>query len=260
MDLAPLPITFMSWLNFIAPDKESNLHSQTYRAVLKDKVRFELRKEGKENPSLQEEIEKLKEMYDGKVEEILWASYLVDALDADRFQEISDSWEAYKVVYGESESWKTIQAYKAKKAKLAQGAQAPDFQLKSATGNWLQLDDFEGKLLYIDFWASWCKPCLEEAEASQEIREHFAEEEDFEMIFISLDESEDRWENSRDKMNPKAIHLFAGGWESSIRSAYQIRGIPRYLLISPKGEIISADAPRPSNYQLLVKQIEAALE
>ena len=260
MDLAPLPITFMSWLNFIPADEASNLDSKTYRAVLKDKVRYELRKAGKESPSLEEEIEKLKEMYEGKVEEILWASYLVDALDADRFEEITASWEAYKAEYGESESWEIIRAYKAKKAQLARGAQAPEFHLKNVAGSWLQLDDFKGKLLYIDFWASWCKPCLEEAEASQKIHAHFSEEKDFEMLFISLDESEDRWKNSRDRMNPKAIHLFAGGWESSIRSAYQIRGIPRYFLISPEGKIISADAPRPSNFQLLVKQIEAALE
>jgi len=101
---------------------------------------------------------------------------------------------------------------------------------------------------------------LEEADASQVLQEHFAGVENFEMLFVSLDESESRWKSSQKNMNPNGTHLYAGGWESSIRSAYQIRGIPRYVLISQNGEIISADAPRPSNFQLAVKQIEAALE
>ena len=259
-DLPPLPETFMDWLSFIPLDEDSHLHVAAHRAVLKDWVRFELRKMGIDKPHLEEEIEKMKELYRGKVEEILWASYLVDALDADRFVELADSWEEFKQRYGHSESWQVIRAYKEKKDKLSSGSQAPDFQLKNTAGQWVNLADFKGKVLYIDFWASWCKPCMEEAEASQALQEHFAGVEDFEMLFISLDESKARWNSSRDKMNPKGIHLYAGGWESSIRSAYQIRGIPRYVLISTDGKIISADAPRPGNFQLVVKQIEAALE
>lgn len=260
MDLPPLPLTFMSWLGTIPIEDDRYLHLNTHRAVLKDWVRFELRKTGNDNPGLREEIEKLKEMYQGKVEEILWASYLADAIEAERLPEIADSWEEFRLSYGKSESWKTIQNYKKKKEKLSAGSQAPDFQLKNEHGKWLKLDDFKGKVLYIDFWASWCKPCLEEAASSQALEEHFSEQEDFEMLYVSMDEKEERWKNTRDQMSPKGKHLFAGGWESALRSAYQIRGIPRYVLISKSGELISAYAPRPGNFQLVIRQIETALK
>ncbi|MEL6253951.1 MAG: TlpA disulfide reductase family protein [Bacteroidota bacterium] len=260
LDLEPLPITFLNWLNFIPKDEARHLDVPSFRAVLKDMIRLELRKEGKENPGIKEEIEHLKVLYSGKVEEVLWASYLADAIDADRFSEIAESWEEFKLKYGESNSWESIQAYKEKKAKLKKGVRAPNFHLQNSKGKWLSLDDFKGKVLYIDFWASWCKPCLEEAESSQLLQEHFAEVKNFEILFVSLDESEERWQQSRNKMSPDGIHLFAGGWESSIRSAYQIRGIPRYVLISKTGELIFANAPRPGNFHLVVKQIEAALE
>jgi len=140
------------------------------------------------------------------------------------------------------------------------GSIAPPFILASLDGKQVSLADFKGKIIYLDFWASWCGPCLEEIEASQKLIEHFHGK-DIVFLTVSIDEYITMWKKLLSNKKWDAIHLIdPKGWDSKVMQAYAAdAGIPQYILIDREGKIISSDAPRPSDEQTQ-QVLEHALE
>ncbi len=131
-------------------------------------------------------------------------------------------------------------------AELAPGKPAPDFSFASIDGDTLTMKDFEGKLVYIDVWATWCGPCIREQPHYEKLVEKF-EGQDVVFLAISIDSTPEPWVKMVQKRELKGVHLYApGAWNSTITKDYMIAGIPRYILIGKDGNIISANATRPS--------------
>lgn len=116
------------------------------------------------------------------------------------------------------------------------------------------------KLLLIDFWATWCRPCIEEFEDTKKNLSEFPKDK-FEIIFVSLDEDRKRWlAFNSPLMTQKNSYLLRGSFMSPIVQKYfRNSGIPHYILIDKEGDIISANAPRPSDkklWELIRKNID----
>ncbi len=145
--------------------------------------------------------------------------------------------EILSVVYEES---KVLQA----------GQFAPSFELKDIKGNVVQLSDFKGKVVYLDFWATWCPPCIHELFYGARLRDnYFAGNKDVVFIYVSLDVNETVWKNYL-KSNPaikKGVHLFADGvYESKIAKDYNLKALPNFFLIDHNGIIVKNPARKPS--------------
>lgn len=109
------------------------------------------------------------------------------------------------------------------------------------------LDDFKGKFVYIDFWASWCGNCLVQLPYLKKLEENYA---DKNIAFISISrEEESKWRNSIKKNDMKGIQLLATN--DDFHNAFAVFGIPRYILINPEGEIVNHNAPRPSEKEII---------
>lgn len=135
--------------------------------------------------------------------------------------------------------------------KLASGNPAPGFRYESIEGKMVALEDLLGKNVYIDVWATWCRPCLEQIPYLEKLQEELKGK-NIVFVSISLDEQKEKWQKMVKEKNMKGIHLIANGaWDSGIVKDYSIYGIPRFILINSKGEIIDASAPAPSNKSLL---------
>jgi len=133
--------------------------------------------------------------------------------------------------------------------KLAKGKDAPQFKYASIDGQEVALSDFQGKVVYVDVWATWCGPCKGEIPASKELKKKFVGNKDVVFMYISVDEKKDAWEKFlEDDPEWQGVHLITGvGWGSEITEEYMIKGIPRYILVDRNGKIANASAPRPSS-------------
>jgi peroxiredoxin len=120
------------------------------------------------------------------------------------------------------------------------GEAAPAFETETVDGEPLRLADFRSEYVLLDFWATWCGPCLGETPHLKKVYEEFGERDDFAMIGLSLDT--DR-EAAREYAEEKDIHWiqgFLGDWSSSaVPDSYGVRGIPSIFLIGPDGRIVA---------------------
>ncbi len=138
--------------------------------------------------------------------------------------------------------------------KLSKGATSPKFDnYENYAGGTSSLDDFKGKYVYIDVWATWCGPCLREVPALKEVE---AKYHDKNIVFVSMsiDKAKDheKWKTMIAEKELKGVQLFAPkDWSSDFVTAYGILGIPRFIMIDPEGNIVDANAPRPSSKELI---------
>jgi thiol-disulfide isomerase/thioredoxin len=123
---------------------------------------------------------------------------------------------------------------------LGVGDRGPDFRVQTLDGKMLSLDEFRGKLLVVDFWATWCAPCVSELPALRALREAYRDEPRFAIVSLSLDESPDalaRLVKDGGLAWPQALL----GPDSPIADAYGATAIPATFLIGPDGRIVDRD-------------------
>lgn len=125
------------------------------------------------------------------------------------------------------------------------GSKSPSFSFENEKGEKVSLEDFRGKLVYIDVWASWCGPCIGEIPYLKQLEADFKGK-DVVFVSISKDIKKEHWQKALEKHQLKGVQLW-GGNKSDFYDAYFINSIPRFILIDKKGKVISPSAPEPSN-------------
>lgn len=131
-------------------------------------------------------------------------------------------------------------------ASLAAGNPAPDFKFVNLAGDSMTMADFKGKVVYIDVWATWCGPCIAEHPYMEKLQKQY-EDKNVAFLAISVDSSPEPWKKMVDKKKLGGVHLYAeGAWDATIMKKYAISGIPRFILIDQEGNIVNANAARPS--------------
>lgn len=107
------------------------------------------------------------------------------------------------------------------------------------------------KLIYIDFWASWCVPCRSEMAKSKKMVAKLKNT-NIEFIYVSIDRDKDEWikASKEEGLIAKNNYLALNYPKSNFYKELNIKSIPRYILYNKNGKIIHKDAPRPSNKKL----------
>jgi len=142
---------------------------------------------------------------------------------------------------------------------FAKGKASPKFSnLENFAGGTSSLDDYRGKYVFIDVWATWCRPCIAEIPALKQLDEDYKEK-NIAFVSISTDkiDKHDVWKNMITEKEMSGIHLFAGE-NISFMQDYQISSIPRFIFIDPEGKIINANAPKPSDDEATKKMFAEA--
>lgn len=109
------------------------------------------------------------------------------------------------------------------------------------------LDRHKGKIVIIDFWASWCRDCILALPKSEEL---YKNNPDVDFIYLSLDRSKEAFDKSLDRfsMRAKENYWFFEGWKNTFNDYVELNWIPRFMIVDQKSEIaqyysISPDDP-----------------
>ena len=120
--------------------------------------------------------------------------------------------------------------------RMKEGNPAPAFTCVSPKGKTLSPDKYKGKVLVIDFWASWCGPCRKEIPHMKEYYEEFKDK-GVEFLSVSIDANEEAWRKALKEENmawPQGLAKEAG---KEVKELYQFTGIPFILVIDKEGNI-----------------------
>lgn len=119
------------------------------------------------------------------------------------------------------------------------GGTAPDFTQQTPEGEDLSLSDLRGKVVLLDFWASWCGPCRRENPNVVKVYEKYKDE-GFEIIGISLDRSRERWLKAIEQDGLTWKHVSdLKYWNNAVAKQYNVRSIPHTILLDEEGKIIA---------------------
>ena len=142
------------------------------------------------------------------------------------------------------------------KAQLSVGTMAPEIKLPDAKDSIVNLSSFKGKVVLLDFWASWCRPCR--ASNPGVVRLYNKYKNKGLVVFgVSIDSKKALWLNAvkQDRITYQQVNDNAG-WNSKVAEAYNVNEIPSTFLIDKTGKIVAVDAEGKS----LENKVKALLE
>ena len=153
------------------------------------------------------------------------------------FELVRRKWRDYRATNPYPEYNAPVQAALDKAMALQPGRPAPDFTLADLDGQPVSLSQFRGKVVLLDFWASWCGPCISNLPDLRKIKKETAGQP---VVFLnlSLDSSDAAWRKAIEKHGIEGVHVRPGVSRSGAASAYNVRGIPAYFLVDPRGMIL----------------------
>ncbi|HLR32805.1 MAG TPA: TlpA disulfide reductase family protein [Fodinibius sp.] len=139
-----------------------------------------------------------------------------------------------------------LESFYEEKKRVSPGEPAIPFALPNADNQIVRMEDFRGRYVLLDFWASWCIPCLDAFPHMNKLYHQYSREE-FEIVAISIEEDSLRWRQAITQFENPWPQVYGGdGFQQETFAAYRGGGIPFYLLIGPEGNIVRYNNVRPS--------------
>ena len=174
-----------------------------------------------------------KQKLQGRVLYWFLAGELMDGIRRGFEAYVDARWQPFAENNPFPEYTETLQAEMNKLSTLQPGQPAPDFTLHDPDGQPVSLSQFKGKVVLLDFWASWCGPCIGDLGLLRQIKEKVAAQP---VVFlnVSLDANEAAWKQAIAKHEIKGVHVRS----EQVAQAYNVSGIPRYYLVDPQGVIV----------------------
>lgn len=246
--------TFDSFLQNLQPDKESNLLIPSFKNFLPLYLAFK----ASQDTTHQDKSDTYKRfqiisknLTQKSLKEIAYYELLKEAVQTEP-NGVAEVITDYTNVQSNTAYNQEINAMYSSWRHLIKGNPAPEWKYVDSKNKEVSLSSFKNKVVYIDVWATWCGPCLRELPHLEKLQEHFGKSNDIVFVSISIDQDKNAWSAMLKDKQMKGTQLIAdSAWSSKIVSDYRINGIPRFLIIGKDGNIIDANAVRPSSKKLI---------
>lgn len=154
-------------------------------------------------------------------------------------EQIGELYYMLDIEFQDPNSVKRIEVKAFPQSKIKHGDLIYDFTLPDKENNLITTKNFRGQILFIDFWASWCKPCRAQFPELTIINNDFKEK-GLTILGVSIDEKKDVWLKAMEKENPKWKNLIdIEGFSGKLANKYGIFAIPYNVLVDEKGKVIA---------------------
>ena len=158
-----------------------------------------------------------------------------------RLDELAAAVEAYAKLQPAAEIARLLTERIARFRSLAIGAVAPELVGPTLDGTTLKLSDLRGRIVLVDFWASWCGPCRVENRHYTELYRRYRDA-GFEILAVSVDQSGPAWKAAIAKDGATWRHLSdLTGWKTPLAAVYNVAALPASFLLDQNGKIIAKD-------------------
>lgn len=139
------------------------------------------------------------------------------------------------------------------------GAPAYDFEGEAKNGEKLRLSDLKGNIVFIDVWATWCGPCINQRPNVISMSEQYKNNPEVSILMISVDSSKEKWAEflAKNQSGAGTDLLIKDGKEGDFGQNYNIQTIPKYILINKNGTIVSSAIEKPSEALDLIEGLVA---
>ena len=177
------------------------------------------------------------------------------------YSEVKGTEEGFEAYFEELEE-NVLNKMREKLAKEIIDLPAPDFSLEDLEGNTISSSALRGKVLVLDFWATWCGPCIRSFPAMKKAQEIFADDPDVQFLFI------DTWQKEEDKKanaqafmaeNDYPFHVLLDN-EDKVVADFGVEGIPTKFVIDGRGRIRFKKVGFMGNDDQTVKEIRLMIE
>jgi len=235
--------SFLSPLNRIDFDNDDEFNKQPYYNYL---VSSKWKKEIENENGYTKMNKKLHSINSASIKTSLLISFYYSISNnihkaEDYFKLIKNNTSSSQFITAAKEKLKTV-------LKIKKGVKSPSFTFKDIENKTYSLSDFKGKYVFIDVWATWCGPCLQQIPALKKL-DHEYQNKDIVFVSISVDKvsAYDKWKKMVKEKALVGIQLFAdNSFSSDFIKAYGISSIPRFIIIDKEGNIYDENADKPS--------------
>lgn len=141
------------------------------------------------------------------------------------------------------------------------GKQAPLFEISDLYGKTIKLGNLRGKVVYLDFWGSWCAPCILEMEPIKKVKEYFKNEKDIVFLYVGVDMMENNLKKVIEKEAITGLHGIIDPTKSTtVQRDYRVQSFPSHFVIDRNGVIVTSKPPSPRKSKDLIALLEQTLQ
>ena len=156
----------------------------------------------------------------------------------------------------ENDYGRTLKEYVSVEKMFGYGRVAPPFMQNDTLGKPVELLDFRGKYVLVDFWASWCGPCRQENPNVVQVYNQYKNK-NFTVLGISLDKDKAPWLQAIRADGLSWTHVSdLKYWQNSVAKLYRIQSIPQNYLLDPEGKIVGKNLRGPALQEALDKYLK----
>ncbi len=239
---------FLNFADSVLAKEKGALGNSHYRDFMIAVLHYQCRKQEQVlDESIYERLYAYSKIHlDGRTKYFMMAHFVAKALRKENPQEVLPMYEDFIEENPYYELDRLVLDPFQKASRMRAGMPAPDFVLENLEGEAVRLSQFKGKVVYLDFWATWCRPCIEKIQLLQQFEPKFQEEEVV-FIHISLDRTPAQWRATIEKKQLQGRHLFFDPTRSTITKDYDIVSVPKFFLITKEGNFAYTPSSFDSN-------------